>query len=120
MDNLANIKIGTCAWSYEDWRGVFYPEHLPAAARLEFYARHLPAVEVDSTFYHAPTPQVAAHWGELTPPEFAFSCKLSREITHERKLRDCAEPLHEFLQTLEPLGKKQVQKLIDGLQAALR
>jgi len=102
----AQIKIGTCAWSCEDWRGVFYPGHLPAANRLEFYARHLPAVEVDSTFYHAPAPQVAAHWAEVTPPDFAFSCKLSREITHERKLRDCAGPLQEFLESLRPLGTK--------------
>jgi len=106
LDKPANIKIGTCAWSYEDWRGVFYPEHLPAAERLAFYARNLPAVEVDSTFYHAPTPQVAAHWAEVTPPDFAFACKLSREITHERKLRDCAEPLREFLEPLKPLGTK--------------
>jgi uncharacterized protein YecE (DUF72 family) len=106
LDTRTNIKIGTCAWSYEDWRGVFYPEHLPAAQRLEFYARHVPAVEGDSTFYHPPTPQVAAHWAQVTPPDFAFSCKLSREITHERKLRDCAEPLRDFLRTLEPLGTK--------------
>jgi uncharacterized protein YecE (DUF72 family) len=102
----AQIKIGTCAWSYEDWRGVFYPEHLPAGERLGYYARHLPAVEVDSTFYHAPEPEVAAHWAERTPPDFAFACKLSREITHERKLRDCAEPVREFLRALAPLGEK--------------
>ena len=45
------IRIGTCAWSYDDWRGAFYPEHLPATERLQFYARHFPTVEVDSTFY---------------------------------------------------------------------
>ena len=101
-----NLKIGTCAWSCEDWRGVFYPEHLPAAERLRFYARHLPAVEVDSTFYHAPTAHVAAHWAEVTPRDFAFACKLPREITHEHKLRDCGEPLRGFLAALEPLGEK--------------
>jgi uncharacterized protein YecE (DUF72 family) len=106
LEPPAQIKIGTCAWSYEDWRGVFYPEHLPAAERLAFYARHLPAVEVDSTFYHAPTEHAVAHWAEMTPPDFAFACKLSREITHERKLRDCAGPLHEFLAPLTSLGKK--------------
>jgi len=106
VDAPANIKIGTCAWSYEDWRDVFYPGHLPAAERLEFYGRHLPAVEVDSTFYHAPSPQVAAHWAEITPPDFAFACKLTREITHERKLRDAAEPLREFVDALAPLGRK--------------
>jgi uncharacterized protein YecE (DUF72 family) len=106
LDNSAKIKIGTCAWSYEDWRGVFYPEHLPAANRLEFYGRHLPAVEVDSTFYHPPTAKNAAHWAEVTPPEFAFSCKLPREMTHERKLRDCQGPLEEFQEALRPLHGK--------------
>jgi uncharacterized protein YecE (DUF72 family) len=106
LDKAANIKIGTCAWSYEDWRGVFYPEHLPAADRLEFYARHLPGVEVDSTFYGAPSPQVAAHWAAVTPTDFAFTCKLSREITHERKLRDCTGLLQEFLEPLKALGEK--------------
>ena len=102
----AHIKIGTCAWSYEDWRGVFYPDHLPAAERLGFYGRHLPAVEVDSTFYHAPEASVAAHWAALTHPDFAFACKLPREITHERKLRDCAGPVREFIAALAPLGEK--------------
>jgi uncharacterized protein YecE (DUF72 family) len=102
----APIHIGTCAWSYDDWRGVFYPEHLAHAKWLEFYARHLRAVEVDSTFYHAPTPHAAAHWYEVTPPDFRFACKLPREITHERKLRDAGDALAGFLAALEPLGEK--------------
>ena len=106
MNPEAHIHIGTCAWSYDDWRGVFYPEHLPQAKWLEFYARHLAAVEVDSTFYHVPTPHAAAHWHEVTPPHFRFACKLPREITHERKLRDSADALAGFLTALEPLGEK--------------
>jgi uncharacterized protein YecE (DUF72 family) len=106
LESCANIKIGTCAWTYDDWRGVFYPEHFPAAERLEYYARHLPAVEVDSTFYHAPTAHAAAHWAEVTPPDFAFACKLPREITHEHKLRDSAELVQEFVSALAPLGEK--------------
>ncbi len=106
LDAPANLKIGTCAWTYDDWRGVFYPEHLPAGERLEFYAQHFSAVEVDSTFYHAPTEHTVAHWAEITPPEFAFACKLPREISHDRKLRDSTELLHEFLTALSPLGRK--------------
>ncbi len=106
VDALANIKIGSCAWTFDDWRGCFYPEHFPAVDRLAYYARYLSAVEVDSTFYHAPTAHSVAHWAEVTPPNFAFACKLPREITHDRRLRDCAELLHEFLAALEPLGEK--------------
>ncbi len=85
---------------------MFYPEHFPPSERLGFYAKYLPAVEVDSTFYHAPTEHAVAHWAEVTPDDFAFACKLPQEITHERRLRDSEEPLREFLAALEPLEKK--------------
>jgi uncharacterized protein YecE (DUF72 family) len=104
--SLPPIHIGTCAWTYDDWRGVFYPEHLPAGERLAWYARWFNAVEVDSTFYHAPTPQVASHWAEVAPAGFQFSCKVPREITHKRKLRECTELLADFLSGIEPLEEK--------------
>jgi uncharacterized protein YecE (DUF72 family) len=85
---------------------VFYPEHLPADERLAYYARYLPAVEIDSTFYGAPTPHAVAHWAQATPPDFAFACKLPQEITHQLRLRDAEEPLRAFLTALEPLGEK--------------
>ncbi len=106
LDELAKIKIGTCAWSFEDWRGVFYPPHLPANRWLEFYARHFNAVEVDSTFYHTPAPHVATHWFEVTPPDFTFTCKLPREITHDRKLRESGELVRHFLESITPLRPK--------------
>jgi len=106
------ILIGTCAWSYDDWRGTFYPDHLPATERLQFYARHFPTVEVDSTFYHPPAPHVSAHWAEVTPEGFRFSPKLPREITHERKLRDWQEPFDAFLAGILPLGSKLGSVLI--------
>lgn len=104
--NAASIHLGTCAWSFDDWRGVFYPEHLPSAERLAFYSRWFNAVEADSTFYHVPSTTVAAHWAEVTPADFRFSCKLSREITHDRRLRDCGELLTAFLHGVEALGEK--------------
>ena len=106
LDELAKIKIGTCAWSFEDWRGVFYPPLLPANRWLEFYARHFNAVEVDSTFYHTPAPHVATHWFEVTPPDFTFTCKLPREITHDRKLRESADLVRDFLEAITPLRAK--------------
>ncbi len=104
--HIANLHIGTCAWTYDDWRGVFYPDHLPATDRLAFYARSFSAVEVDSTFYHSPAPHVAEHWAAVTPPGFRFTCKVPREITHERRLHDVDGPLAAFLRAVEPLGGK--------------
>ncbi len=103
---METIKIGTCAWSFEDWRGGFYPVHLPPAERLPFYAQHFGAIEVDATFYHSPAPNVARHWAEVTPADFVFACKGPREITHERRLRECSEVMAAFLRSLDPLGEK--------------
>ncbi|HEY1583494.1 MAG TPA: DUF72 domain-containing protein [Chthoniobacterales bacterium] len=100
------IRIGTCAWSFDEWSGVFYPAEWPSNRWLEFYARHFPAVEIDSTFYSAPPENIARRWMEMTPPHFRFSCKLPREITHQRRLRDCRQELISFLRALEPLVPK--------------
>jgi uncharacterized protein YecE (DUF72 family) len=100
------IRLGTCAFSFEEWRGNFYPAELPANRWLEFYARYFPAVEIDSTFYKTPADATIRRWMESTPASFRFACKLSREITHERHLRDCKAELATFLRALEPLAPK--------------
>ena len=106
LSDQQKIRIGSCAWSYEEWRGAFYPKDLPSANWLEFYARYFRAVEVDSTFYSAPAEDTARRWLEATPPEFRFACKLPREITHLRRLRDCGAELNAFLRAIEPLAPK--------------
>ncbi len=90
------IRLGACAWSFEEWRGSFYPADLPQAHWLEFYARYFPAVEVDSTFYGAPAENTVRRWVEMTPAGFRFACKLPREITHARRLRECGAELNSF------------------------
>jgi uncharacterized protein YecE (DUF72 family) len=100
------IRLGTCAFSFEEWRGNFYPADLPPNRWLEFYARYFPAVEIDSTFYKTPADATIRRWMECTPASFRFACKLSREITHERHLRDCKAELATFLRALEPLAPK--------------
>ena len=100
------IRIGSCAWSFDEWTDVFYPPDCPHNRWLEFYARYLPAVEIDSTFYSAPPEATVQRWMEITPSHFRFTCKLPREITHERRLRDCRAELTAFLRALEPLAPK--------------
>lgn len=112
MEEHAKLHLGSCAWSFDDWRTAFYPEHLPPAERLSFYAQHFPTVEIDSTFYHAPSPQVAGHWLDVTPGNFVFSAKLPRQITHERKLRNCEALLDDFLASVTPLHPKLGSLLI--------
>jgi len=98
--------LGTCSWCSEDWRGRFYPAHLGQSHWLEFYARYFKTVEVDSTFYHVPSPHALEHWLECTPPEFIFSCKMPRKITHDLNLRECEQPLLAFLNDITPLLPK--------------
>ena len=100
------IRIGSCASSFDDWRGAFYPLDLPESHWLEFYAGHFPAVEVDSTFHAAPNEGTVRRWAEATPASFRFTCKLPRQITHICRLRDCAAELISFLRAIELLGPK--------------
>lgn len=107
--NLADqqkVRIGACAWSFGEWPGAFYPSDLPESEWLEFYARYLPAVEIDTTFYSAPTENTLLRWVEMTPAAFRFACKLPREITHVCRLRDCTAELNSFLRAIEPLTPK--------------
>ena len=103
LTDQQKIRIGTCAWSFQDWRGVFYPADLPESRWLEFYANYFPAVEVDSTFHAAPAEDTVRRWVEMTPAAFRFTCKLPRQITHTCRLHNCAVELSSFLRAIEPL-----------------
>ena len=100
------VRLGACAWSFEEWRGTFYPAELPEDRWLEFYSRYFPAVEVDSTFYAAPSESTVLRWVESTPATFRFACKLPRSITHACRLRDCSAELTQFLRAIELLAPK--------------
>ena len=106
LNDQQKIRVGACAWSFDDWRGAFYPPDLPQSHWLEFYARYFPTVEVDSTFYGPPAEDVVRRWVETTPATFRFCCKLPREITHVYRLRDCTVELDGFLRAIEPLAQK--------------
>lgn len=100
------MRIGACAWSFEEWLGAFYPADLPRSRWLEWYSRYFPAVEIDSTFYSAPAQNSVMRWVDLTPASFRFACKLPREITHQCRLHDCAEAFTGFLKSIELLAPK--------------
>jgi uncharacterized protein YecE (DUF72 family) len=106
LHHQQKIRLGTCAWSFEEWSGAFYPPDLPAERSLEFYANYFPAVEIDSTFYNAPSEASILRWAESTPATFRFTCKLPRSITHACRLRDCSTELSAFLRSVEPLASK--------------
>jgi uncharacterized protein YecE (DUF72 family) len=98
--------IGTCGWSYRDWANVFYPKGLTAGQYLGYYAEHFNVVEVDSTFYHAPSPKTVEGWRDKTPPGFGFSLKVPQSITHEKILVDCEREVDGFLTAARILEEK--------------
>jgi uncharacterized protein YecE (DUF72 family) len=99
------IRIGCSGWNYAHWRnGVFYPPRLPPRRWLEFYARHFDTVEINATFYRLPKEQAVANWARETPPEFLFAVKMSRYVTHVKRLRDLPPSIELFYSRIGPLG----------------
>ncbi len=94
---LAHYFIGTSGWHYDHWRGRFYPEKLPKAKWLEFYARHFSTVELNNSFYRLPSETAFANWHDSSPADFAFAVKASRFITHIRRLKNSEEAAANFI-----------------------
>jgi uncharacterized protein YecE (DUF72 family) len=91
------VYIGTSGFSYQHWREVFYPPGVPRARWLEFYAERFPTVELNVTFYRLPSEKAVLSWRRRAPEGFIYAAKLSRLITHLRRLRDADEALALFL-----------------------
>jgi uncharacterized protein YecE (DUF72 family) len=100
------LYSGTSGFSYQEWHGTFYPEELPAADRLAYYAARLPAVEINQTFYRMPRASQLAQWAAQVPDAFRFAIKASRKITHLKRLADVAEETKYLVETVRALGEK--------------
>jgi uncharacterized protein YecE (DUF72 family) len=100
------VIAGTSGYSYKEWKGVFYPEKLPAGEMLRFYAGRFRTVEINNTFYRMPAETMLAHWAEQVPAEFAFALKAPRRITHEKRLREAGPEVAAFLERSRALGAK--------------
>lgn len=98
------VWLGSCAWSFDEWRDVFYPHTLPRNRWLQFYARHFRAVEMDSSFYHVPSARTVSHWEELAGPGFRFCPKLPKTLSHEKRLEQPAPEIAMMVRLAEELG----------------
>jgi uncharacterized protein YecE (DUF72 family) len=103
---LAHYFIGTSGWHYDDWRKRFYPEALPKAKWLEYYASHFPTVELNNSFYRLPSENAFASWYQASPAGFTFAVKVSRFITHIKRLKNIEEAVENFIKRAEILGDK--------------
>ncbi|MCK4698063.1 MAG: DUF72 domain-containing protein, partial [Dehalococcoidia bacterium] len=102
----AKYYIGTSGWVYRHWRGVFYPPKLPQSKWLEFYTGHFSTVELNNSFYRLPSEQAFSNWRATSPEGFRYAVKVSRFITHIKRLKDVAEPIETFLQRARHLNEK--------------
>ncbi len=100
------LWIGTSGFQYPEWKGTFYPETMPTAKMLPYYAERFSATEVNYTFRQIPSTKTMERWTSLTPQEFRFSLKAPQKVTHFAKLRECADTLRYFHQVTSQLGAK--------------
>ncbi|HHE76784.1 MAG TPA: DUF72 domain-containing protein [Candidatus Parcubacteria bacterium] len=92
------IFIGTSGWDYRHWDGFFYPPEINQKEKLEYFSRHFNAVEVNYSFYHPPKESTYKKWYSQTNGNFLFSLKVSRFITHIKRLKGIENVWQEFLE----------------------
>lgn len=98
--------IGTSGYSYPEWRGSFYPEKFPTKQMLAYYSARFPTVEINNTFYRMPNEELVAQWAAGVPERYQLTLKAPKRITHDRRLRDCADTTQRFLEVAHTLGPK--------------
>jgi uncharacterized protein YecE (DUF72 family) len=103
---MAELRIGTSAFTAEGWVGSFYPKGMQPRDFLSYYATKFDTVELDNTFYRTPAISTVEGWNLKTPPGFLFAAKIPQVITHEKVLVDCEDDLTHFLKTMDALGDK--------------
>ncbi|TMA27337.1 MAG: DUF72 domain-containing protein [Deltaproteobacteria bacterium] len=101
-----SVLVGTSGYNYEAWRGSFYPEDLPAKRMLSHYAQQFDSVEINYSFYRKPTAKLLQGWAAQVPERFRFALKAWQRITHQKRLRDCAELVSDFADAARTLGPK--------------
>lgn len=101
------IRVGIGGWTFEPWRGIFYPDKLPHKQELAFASRALTAIEINGTYYSTFKPKSWTDWREATPDNFVFTVKASRYATNRKVLADAGPSVKRFLeQGLTELGPK--------------
>jgi uncharacterized protein YecE (DUF72 family) len=90
------IRIGIGGWTYEPWRGTFYPEKWPQKRELEYASRRVTSIEINGTFYGSQKPESFAKWHDETPDDFVFSLKAPRFATNRRVLADAGDAIARF------------------------
>src|SRR6478735_2326947 len=101
------IRVGIGGWTFEPWRGTFYPEGLSQKKELEFASRALTTIEINGTYYSTFKPATFAGWAATVPDDFVFAVKGSRFCTNRKVLAEAGESVRRFTgQGLVELGDR--------------
>ena len=101
------IRVGIGGWTFEPWRGSFFPDKLPHARELEYASRQVTAIEVNGTYYRTQSPATFAKWAAETRDDFVFSVKALRYCTNRKVLAEAGESVGKFVGSgLAELGDK--------------
>src|SRR5215216_6633280 len=109
---VEKIHIGTSGWSYKHWKGDFYPKGLKQAEWFSYYTGIFKITEINTSFYHLPLEETVKNWVKKAPKDFLFCPKMSRYLTHMKKLNDPEEPLERFFEVFQSMKKKMGPVLI--------
>ena len=104
--------LGCSGWSYDGWKGPFYPQDLDNRYWLSYYSKIFDFVEIDSTFYKIPSKFMVNNWNKRTPDNFRFAVKFPKVITHDKRLKDVEKDIERFYDVMEPLYDKILVCLI--------
>jgi uncharacterized protein YecE (DUF72 family) len=106
LPNQATLFIGTSGWTYDHWKGCFYPDTLPKKSWFDYYASHFSAVEVNATFYRTFKDETYQKWREGAPQGFGYVLKAPKLITHRKFLVEVEEDIKSFYRSCAILGDK--------------
>lgn len=100
------IHIGTSGWSYKHWKDIFYSAGVKQEEWLSFYARQFSTTEINTSFYHLPVPKTVQGWKKNVPGAFKFCPKISRYLTHMKKLNDAEKVMQPFFDVFATMKRK--------------
>jgi uncharacterized protein YecE (DUF72 family) len=101
------IRVGIGGWSFELWRGVFYPVGLRQKDELAYAASQMTAIEINSTYYSTQSAKSFANWAAAAPDGFEYSAKASRFCTNRKVLAEAGPSIEKYIgQGLVELGDK--------------
>jgi uncharacterized protein YecE (DUF72 family) len=109
---MSQLRIGCSGWTYKDWTGPFYPPEISDRERLEYYVTRFDTTEINASFYRLPSESMVEGWARRAPEGFVFAWKVSRFITHNKKLKDCADSVALVFGRMALLGEKYGPALI--------